>query len=226
MGKLQNLGVAFAVALLVVLMVVLASAATGLVDRLHVNAAYLRVAARGLPANGPSIFVQIAQACDRAGDPDGAWHHYELAKVAGRAAGPQNLMPEDRQLYFGTVKMLGVSELRDAISYSEGLLNDLSMVGCQRHRDYGEMNTPAAADVVPDLVDALKDSSRSASSGVARQRLRSALVTVQIGLALVLLIGAGLMLNSFIRLQNSGLGLDPQKLLTFEFRFPPLEIMK
>lgn len=71
------------------------------------GAAYLRMAARGLPASGPSIYVQIAQACDRGGDTDGAWQHYELAKLAGRAAGAQNLMPEDRQLYFATVKMLG-----------------------------------------------------------------------------------------------------------------------
>ena len=77
-----------------------------------------------------------------------------------------------------------------------------------------------------DLTDALKDSSRSASSGVARHRFRSALVTVQIGLALVLLIGAGLMINSFVRLEHSDLGVDPQGLLVFDFRFPPLEVLK
>ena len=44
---------------------------------------------------------------DRAGDVDGAWHHYGLAKHAGQVAGPANLTPEDRQLYFATVKMLG-----------------------------------------------------------------------------------------------------------------------
>jgi tetratricopeptide (TPR) repeat protein len=71
------------------------------------GAEYLRLAARGLPSMGPSIFVQIAQAHDRAGDPDGAWRHYELAKQVGRAAGPQNLTEEDRQLYYATVKMLG-----------------------------------------------------------------------------------------------------------------------
>jgi putative ABC transport system permease protein len=72
----------------------------------------------------------------------------------------------------------------------------------------------------PDLLDALKDSSRSFSSGVARHRLRSGLVTVQIALALVLLIGAGLMIKSFIRITRSQLGMDPYSLLTFDFRFP------
>jgi putative ABC transport system permease protein len=85
---------------------------------------------------------------------------------------------------------------------------------------------PALQNSRPDLVDALKDSSRSTSSGAARQRLRSGLVTVQIALALVLLIGAGLMINSFVRIQNSDLGLDPHGLLTFDFRYPVLQIMK
>jgi uncharacterized BrkB/YihY/UPF0761 family membrane protein len=43
-GGLRNLGVAFAVAVLVVMMVLLATAGTGLVDRLHINATLVRVA--------------------------------------------------------------------------------------------------------------------------------------------------------------------------------------
>ena len=79
---------------------------------------------------------------------------------------------------------------------------------------------PALQHSKPDLVDSLKDSSRSSSPGVARYRLRSSLVTVQIALALILLVGAGLMINSFVRIQSSQLGLDPHALLTFDFRFP------
>ena len=44
LGKLRDIGVAFAVAALVVVLVLLASAGTGLVDRLHVNATLVRVA--------------------------------------------------------------------------------------------------------------------------------------------------------------------------------------
>jgi tetratricopeptide (TPR) repeat protein len=68
---------------------------------------YLRLAARGLPAMGPSIFVQIAQAHQRAGHPDEAWHNYELAKRAGLGVGVGNLSKEERQVYFTTVKTLG-----------------------------------------------------------------------------------------------------------------------
>jgi tetratricopeptide (TPR) repeat protein len=68
---------------------------------------YLRLAARGLPALGPSIFVQIAQAHQRAGHSEEAWHNYELAKRAGLAVGVSNLGNEERQAYFATVKTLG-----------------------------------------------------------------------------------------------------------------------
>jgi tetratricopeptide (TPR) repeat protein len=68
---------------------------------------YLRLAARGLPALGPSLFVQIAQAHQRAGRPEEAWKGYELARRAGQAYGVNNLSNEDRQAYFATVKTLG-----------------------------------------------------------------------------------------------------------------------
>jgi tetratricopeptide (TPR) repeat protein len=67
---------------------------------------YLRLAARGLPALGPSLFIQIAQAHERAGNRDGVWHNYELAKRAGQSVGPKNLAEEDRHAYFGVVKYL------------------------------------------------------------------------------------------------------------------------
>src|SRR5439155_1667499 len=72
---------------------------------------YLRMAARGLSAFGPTLFIQIAQANQRAGIIEGAWQNYELAKRAGRAVGPKNLSDEDRQAYFATVKTLGDAAL-------------------------------------------------------------------------------------------------------------------
>jgi hypothetical protein len=77
-----------------------------------------------------------------------------------------------------------------------------------------------------DLASSLKESGRSGTDGVARQHLRSALVTVQIAMALVLLIGAGLMINSFVRIQKNPLGADPKNLLTFDFRFSRDEAIK
>src|SRR5579863_3788759 len=85
---------------------------------------------------------------------------------------------------------------------------------------------PALQASKPDLVNSLKESGRSGTDGVARQHLRSALVTFQIALALVLLIGAGLMINSFLRVQHQDLGAEPKGLLTFEFRFPQSETIK
>jgi tetratricopeptide (TPR) repeat protein len=68
---------------------------------------YLRMAARGLPALGPTLFVQIAQAHQRAGHLEEARHNYELAKRAGLAVGPKTLADAERQTYFATVKLLG-----------------------------------------------------------------------------------------------------------------------
>jgi tetratricopeptide (TPR) repeat protein len=68
---------------------------------------YLRLAARGLPTLGPTLFVQIAQAQQRAGHAEDARHNYELAKRAGQGVGPKNLDEPERQAYFATVKLLG-----------------------------------------------------------------------------------------------------------------------
>jgi tetratricopeptide (TPR) repeat protein len=68
---------------------------------------YLRMAAHGLPTLGPTIFVQIAQAHQRAGHLDEARHNYELAKRAGKGVGHKNLAEAERQAYFSTLKLLG-----------------------------------------------------------------------------------------------------------------------
>jgi predicted permease len=85
---------------------------------------------------------------------------------------------------------------------------------------------PAIQASNPDLVGSLKEAGRSGTDGVARQYLRSLLVTIQIAMALILLIGAGLMINSFLRIQNNPLGADPKGLLTFDFRFSRDEAIK
>jgi tetratricopeptide (TPR) repeat protein len=72
---------------------------------------YLRIAARGMPSAGTSLFIQIAQANQRAGDGAGAWRNYELAKRAGLSVGAKNLPDEERQAYFNTVKLLAESAM-------------------------------------------------------------------------------------------------------------------
>jgi tetratricopeptide (TPR) repeat protein len=68
---------------------------------------YLRMAARGMPALGPTIFVKIAEATLRAGNEEGGRHNYQLARRAGQAVGHKNLAEAERQAYFATVKLLG-----------------------------------------------------------------------------------------------------------------------
>ncbi len=70
------------------------------------------------------------------------------------------------------------------------------------------------------LVEPLNESSRGLSGGVRHQRVRSALVVVEMGLALALLAGAGLLIRSFSRLERVNPGFNPQNLLTFTFDLP------
>jgi putative ABC transport system permease protein len=85
---------------------------------------------------------------------------------------------------------------------------------------------PALQGSKADLVESLKESARGASAGFIRQRLRSVLVTVEMALALVLLIGAGLMIRSFLRLSGAELGCDPRNVLTFQVRLARGEFVK
>lgn len=85
---------------------------------------------------------------------------------------------------------------------------------------------PALQTSKVDLATSLKESGRSGMDGSARQRVRQTLVAGQIALALVLLIGAGLMMNSFLKLRSNKLGADTSNLLSFEFRFAQSEMMK
>lgn len=55
----------------------------------------------------------------------------------------------------GSVKMLDLIELRDAISYCETFMNDVRMVGCQQSFDFRDMNNIECEEVARDLVDML-----------------------------------------------------------------------
>ncbi len=71
---------------------------------------------------------------------------------------------------------------------------------------------PALAASKPDVHQALKESGRGTSGG--RRRLRETLVVAELALALVMLIGAGLLINSFLKLQAVDAGFNPRNLLT------------
>jgi putative ABC transport system permease protein len=74
---------------------------------------------------------------------------------------------------------------------------------------------PALHASSPALLPSLKESSRGASAGRRATRLRGALVVAEIVLSLVLLVGAALMVQSFLRTQSARLGFDQRNVLTF-----------
>ena len=79
---------------------------------------------------------------------------------------------------------------------------------------------PAAQGSKATFVESLKAATRGGTAGGARHRLRAILVAGQLALALMLLIGSGLLIRSFLQLQAADLGCDPHGLLTFRYRFP------
>src|SRR6185369_1837118 len=66
----------------------------------------------------------------------------------------------------------------------------------------------------PNLTDALKEGGRGGSTGGARHRLRNILVASEVALAVVLLVGAGLMVRGFRKLVENGERLESASLLT------------
>jgi hypothetical protein len=77
---------------------------------------------------------------------------------------------------------------------------------------------PAWHGAKADLNEVLKQATR-ASSG-ARPRLRNGLAAAELALATILLIGAGLLGQSLLRLQHVSLGFQPDRLLTFQLSLP------
>lgn len=82
---------------------------------------------------------------------------------------------------------------------------------------------PAWQTSRPDLSSELKEGGRASTGAGVTLRLRGFLVVAQIALALILLVGAGLMMRSFLFLQRAERGFDPDKVLTFRVGLPPTQ---
>jgi putative ABC transport system permease protein len=80
---------------------------------------------------------------------------------------------------------------------------------------------PAAQALKLDLNEMLKEGGRDASSGRGGNRVRSMLVVAEVAVSLVLLVGAGLLINSFLRLRNLDPGFRADHLLTMSVVLPP-----
>jgi putative ABC transport system permease protein len=85
---------------------------------------------------------------------------------------------------------------------------------------------PAVAATRRDLNEALKDEGRGAGQSARGGRLRRILVVAETSLAVVLLIGAGLLIRSFEQLQAVSPGFDPRNLLSVKIDLPGAKYSK
>ncbi|HZH40079.1 MAG TPA: ABC transporter permease [Gemmatimonadales bacterium] len=79
---------------------------------------------------------------------------------------------------------------------------------------------PALRAVRPGLTNALKDGARGSGAGRGRQRLHASLVTGEIALAMVLVVGAGLLVRSLLKLSAVNPGFAPDHLIVLSVSPP------
>jgi len=117
------------------------------------------------------------------------------------------------------------------IALSPGNIPRLESVGIDRQVMLFTLGVSLATGIVfglapaltvsnPNLNEMLKESGRSSMDGGRGRRLRNALAVAEIALSLVLLAGAGLLIKSFLRLQDVKPGFNPENLLAVELVLP------
>ncbi len=82
---------------------------------------------------------------------------------------------------------------------------------------------PALASLRTDVLDSLRDGSQGAGRTGFQQRLRSTLVVVEVGLAMLLLLASGLLLRSFAKMLEVDPGFEPSHVLTASLSLPARE---
>ncbi len=79
---------------------------------------------------------------------------------------------------------------------------------------------PALSTTGKTMMKALQTSARTGSSSVSRTMLRKSLLTAEIGITVVLLVAAGLLLKSFLRLRSADVGCVTENMLTLNYSLP------
>ncbi len=79
---------------------------------------------------------------------------------------------------------------------------------------------PALKAASKDLNEPLRDSGKGISGGFRHGRLRDAVVVLEVGLSLTLLVGAGLLMRSFVALRDVKLGLQPDHIFVARLPLP------
>ncbi len=79
---------------------------------------------------------------------------------------------------------------------------------------------PALQTSQLELSESLKEGGRTGSGGQRAQRIRGAFIVAEVALTLALLVGAGLLIRSFLRLQEVSPGFRTDHLLTLQLRLP------
>ena len=82
---------------------------------------------------------------------------------------------------------------------------------------------PAIGSMRVDVLDALRDGSPGAGQSRSQHRLRGILVSIEVALAMVLLVSSGLLLRSFQKMLETDPGFQPQQVLTAYLSLPEAE---
>ncbi len=82
---------------------------------------------------------------------------------------------------------------------------------------------PAFQSTKTELTESLKEGGRGSGEGARRNRVRGVLVVAELAIAVVLLVGAGLLIQSLWRLQNVSPGFNPENVLTFSVSVPEVK---
>lgn len=76
------------------------------------------------------------------------------------------------------------------------------------------------------LLGPLQESSRGNSASASRTGLRRTLLAAEVGLTVILLVGSGLLLKSYLRLRTTDLGISSDNVLTMQFNLPEVRYNK